>query len=119
MATRSLSTSILRVGRVDSGSSLRIARTVRSPRDAPHSRVDLRHHGPMATPSTNGTQPYVLVVDDEEHISEMVAMGLGFNGFEVDRAASGRGALDAIANKLIQQIQPIKTALAQRLNNPS
>ncbi len=59
----------------------------------------LGHHGRMATPSTNGTQPYVLVVDDEEHISEMVAMGLGFNGFEVDRAASGRGALDAIAKR--------------------
>jgi two-component system, OmpR family, response regulator len=42
-------------------------------------------------------QPYVLVVDDEEHITEMLAVGLGFNGFEVDRAASGRGALDAIA----------------------
>ena len=59
----------------------------------------LRHHGRMATPNTQGTQPYVLVVDDEEHISEMVAMGLGFNGFEVDRAASGRGALDAIAKR--------------------
>jgi two-component system OmpR family response regulator len=39
--------------------------------------------------------PRVLVVDDEEHISEMVAMGLGFNGFEVERAASGRAALAA------------------------
>ena len=42
-------------------------------------------------------QPYVLVVDDEEHITEMLAMGLGFSGFEVERAASGRGALDSIA----------------------
>jgi two-component system OmpR family response regulator len=39
---------------------------------------------------------HVLVVDDEEHITELVAMGLGFNGFEVERASSGRGALDAI-----------------------
>jgi two-component system OmpR family response regulator len=39
--------------------------------------------------------PRVLVVDDEEHISEMVAMGLGYNGFEVERAASGRAALAA------------------------
>src|SRR3954463_11413172 len=42
---------------------------------------------------------YVLVVDDEEHITELVAMGLGFNGFEVERASSGRGALDAIEKR--------------------
>jgi two-component system OmpR family response regulator len=41
-------------------------------------------------------QPLVLVVDDEEHITELLAMGLGYNGFEVDRQASGRGALAAI-----------------------
>lgn len=41
-------------------------------------------------------KPHVLVVDDEEHITELVAMGLGFNGFEVDRVHSGRGALEAI-----------------------
>src|SRR3989440_8374325 len=42
------------------------------------------------------TQPRVLVVDDEEHITELLAMGLGFNGFDVERAASGRAALDAV-----------------------
>lgn len=41
--------------------------------------------------------PRVLVVDDEEHITEMVAMGLGYAGFEVERVASGRAALDAVA----------------------
>jgi two-component system OmpR family response regulator len=41
-------------------------------------------------------EPYVLVVDDEEHITELVAMGLGFNGFEIERANSGRTALEAI-----------------------
>jgi two-component system OmpR family response regulator len=41
-------------------------------------------------------EPFVLVVDDEEHITELLAMGLGFNGFEVERASSGRAALDAI-----------------------
>jgi two-component system OmpR family response regulator len=41
-------------------------------------------------------QPLVLVVDDEEHITELVAMGLGYNGFTVERAASGRAALSAI-----------------------
>src|SRR5258706_10353133 len=44
-------------------------------------------------------QPGVLVVDDEEHITELVAMGLGFNGFEVERAGSGRAALAAIESR--------------------
>jgi two-component system OmpR family response regulator len=35
-------------------------------------------------------------VDDEEHITELIAMGLGYNGFDARRAASGRAALDAI-----------------------
>ncbi len=41
-------------------------------------------------------KPFALVVDDEEHITELVAMGLGYNGFEVERVASGRAALAAI-----------------------
>jgi two-component system OmpR family response regulator len=44
-------------------------------------------------------QPLVLVVDDEEHITELLAMGLGYNGFEVERQASGRGALVAIEGR--------------------
>jgi two-component system OmpR family response regulator len=44
-----------------------------------------------------GEQPKVLVVDDEEHITELVALGLGYNGFDVQRVSSGRAALDAIA----------------------
>src|SRR5436189_943906 len=43
--------------------------------------------------------PTVLVVDDEEHITELVAMGLTYNGFEVERVASGRKALDAVERK--------------------
>ena len=31
----------------------------------------------------NRSKPLVLVVDDEEHITELLAMGLGFNGFDV------------------------------------
>ncbi len=46
--------------------------------------------------SNHGGRPKVLVVDDEEHITEMLAMGLGFNGFDVERAHSGREALAAI-----------------------
>ena len=41
-------------------------------------------------------QPRVLVVDDEEHITELLFMGLSMNGFEVERASSGRAALEAI-----------------------
>ena len=38
----------------------------------------------------------VLVVDDETHITELLTMALTYEGFEVDQAADGRGALDAI-----------------------
>src|SRR4249920_1539803 len=41
-------------------------------------------------------EPYVLAVDDEEHITELIAMALGFKGFEVARAATGREALASI-----------------------
>jgi two-component system OmpR family response regulator len=44
-------------------------------------------------------KPLVLAVDDEEHITELVAMALGYNGFEVERAASGRAALDSVARR--------------------
>ena len=44
-------------------------------------------------------KPYVLAVDDEEHITELVAMALGFNGFEVERAADGRAALASIERR--------------------
>jgi two-component system, OmpR family, response regulator len=43
--------------------------------------------------------PKVLVVDDEEHITELVAMALGYNGFEVERAATGREALAAVEKR--------------------
>jgi two-component system, OmpR family, response regulator len=46
-----------------------------------------------------GVDPYVLVVDDEEHITELVAMGLGYNGFEVARVGSGRAALASIEQR--------------------
>ena len=49
--------------------------------------------------SATGTQPRVLVVDDEEHITELLAMGLGYQGFDVERAASGREALDAVGRR--------------------
>ncbi len=45
---------------------------------------------------TGRAKPLVLTVDDEEHITELIAMALGFNGFDVARAASGRAALTAV-----------------------
>ena len=40
--------------------------------------------------------PRVLAVDDEQHIRELVHMGLAMHGFEVIEAATGRAALTAI-----------------------
>ena len=48
---------------------------------------------------TERSKPYVLAVDDEPHITELLAMGLGFNGFEVERADSGRAALAAVERR--------------------
>ena len=45
------------------------------------------------------SQPRILVVDDEPHITELLAMGLGYQGFDVERAATGREALDAVARQ--------------------
>src|SRR5919201_1888409 len=44
-------------------------------------------------------KPRVLVVDDEEHITELVALGLTYNGFEVERVGSGRAALAAVERR--------------------
>jgi two-component system OmpR family response regulator len=41
-------------------------------------------------------RPLVLAVDDEQNITELIALGLSMNGFEVARGASGREALAAI-----------------------
>lgn len=40
--------------------------------------------------------PKILVVDDEQHITELLSMALTMAGFEVQRAGSGRSALEAI-----------------------
>ena len=54
---------------------------------------------PLVNRDPSGRLPLVLAVDDEEHITELVAMALGYNGFEVERAASGRAALDAVERR--------------------
>ena len=42
------------------------------------------------------TGPLIYVVDDEEHITELLAMGLGISGFVVERLSTGREALEAV-----------------------
>jgi two-component system, OmpR family, response regulator len=44
-----------------------------------------------------GEKTRVLVVDDEPNITELVAMALRYEGFEVRTAGNGRGALNAVA----------------------
>ncbi len=41
-------------------------------------------------------RPLVLAVDDEQHITELISLGLGMKGFRVETADSGRAALAAI-----------------------
>lgn len=48
---------------------------------------------------TGRSKPLILVADDEEHITELVAMGLGFNGFDVERVSNGRSALNTIEQR--------------------
>src|SRR5207248_2027402 len=60
-------------------------------------RPNRERHMPATSQSTR--QPRVLVVDDEEHITELVAMGLTYNGFEVERVGSGRSALEAVERR--------------------
>src|SRR6202165_2454239 len=45
----------------------------------------------------NTDGPRVLVVDDEPNITELVAMALRYEGFTVKTAATGRGAITAVA----------------------
>jgi PleD family two-component response regulator len=47
--------------------------------------------------STNEKPTRVLVVDDELNITELVSLGLRYEGFDVSSAHDGRGALRAIA----------------------
>lgn len=53
----------------------------------------------MGSHGVEARKPYVLAVDDERHIAELVAMGLGMQGFEVERAASGREALASVEER--------------------
>jgi two-component system OmpR family response regulator len=50
----------------------------------------------MAPKADPETAVRVLVVDDELNITELVCLGLRYEGFEVKSAADGRGALRAV-----------------------
>jgi two-component system, OmpR family, response regulator len=69
---------------------------VASPEEAqPASRgLPPRRDGPEAIDDAH-PQPRVLVVDDEESVAELVATALRYEGFQVEVALSGRGALTA------------------------
>jgi two-component system OmpR family response regulator len=47
----------------------------------------------------SSAKPYVLAVDDEAHITELLQMALAYAGFEVQRLSSGRAALEAIERR--------------------
>ena len=51
-----------------------------------------RDHGAMPASSAR-----VLVVDDEPNITDLVALALRYEGFDVQKAATGRAALSAVA----------------------
>ena len=50
--------------------------------------------------------PRILVVDDEPNITELVAMALRYEGFEVQTAANGRDALRAVGSFRPEVIDP-------------
>ncbi len=52
-------------------------------------------------PLTTDRRPHVLVVDDEPHIVDLIALGLKYEGYRTSSAATGPAALDAA-----QRLQP-------------
>ena len=51
---------------------------------------------PATTAAGTAKKARIVVVDDEEHITELLSLGLVYNGFDVERCATGRAAIDAI-----------------------
>ena len=67
-------------------------------RSFPGSRATIRVVRPSATvPADGAAAPRILVVDDEASLVDAVATALRYEGFEVEEAFTGRGALDAVA----------------------
>ncbi|MDH6127561.1 two-component system OmpR family response regulator [Kitasatospora sp. GP82] len=53
--------------------------------------------GGPARPAAPGGEPFLLVVDDEPNIRELLSASLRFSGFRVASAATGEEALEAVA----------------------
>ncbi|MFB7662808.1 response regulator transcription factor [Kitasatospora sp. NPDC056138] len=53
--------------------------------------------GTPARQAASGGEPFLLVVDDEPNIRELLSASLRFSGFRVASAASGEEALEAVA----------------------
>jgi len=53
----------------------------------------------MNVPASGTTPPRILVVDDEDAILDFVELGLKYEGFEVELARDGQGALNAVASR--------------------
>jgi two-component system OmpR family response regulator len=49
------------------------------------------------TRTQSASPPRILVADDEEGISSLLSTALGYEGYEVATAATGRAAIDAVA----------------------
>ena len=50
--------------------------------------------------NSNSPSRHILVVDDEPSIVDAVATSLRYEGFDVDEATTGRGALDSVQERL-------------------
>jgi two-component system OmpR family response regulator len=50
--------------------------------------------------SASTSKPRVLVVDDEVHITELLALALSYNGFAVDQASSGASAIESLRDRI-------------------
>jgi two-component system OmpR family response regulator len=53
--------------------------------------------GGAASPATTGSAPRILVVDDEQSITDLLGMALRYEGMEVKVAHLGREAIDQVA----------------------
>ncbi len=53
----------------------------------------------MRTDATENTQPYVIIVEDDERLAELTAEYLRNNGIRIDVIGDGNVAIDAIVDK--------------------
>ena len=53
-----------------------------------------------STTTEPNSKPRVLVVDDEAHITELLAMALSYSGFSVEQASSGASAIESLRDRV-------------------